>query len=365
MSEAVELVDLTSLQPAAVFAKGGAATVVAEIERVARAVPTDMSTATGRGEIASLARKVSGVKVRLDDMGKEYVSELKARAKVVDVERALLRGRLENLRDEVRQPLTTWEDKEKSRIAEHQDMLGQIETAARFDIPEPTAVQIKERLAWLGSFGGNRDWEEFENRAMVARDTGIEALSAMLDVATRREAERAELDRLRKEAAEREQKERDAAIARRAAEAARLEAEQKAAREAEQAAARERAERERVEREKREAEDRARQAQAEKAAAEERARQAAEKAEAEKAALEACARRAAEAAAAQERQRIADAQAAAEAAQRKREANKRHRAKIDAEAVAALQAAGLSEADAQTVVIEIVRGTIPYVTINY
>ena len=173
---------------------------------------------------------------------------------------------------------------------------------------------------------------EFQNRADTARATAIETLTAMLEVAKRREAERAELEKLRAKEAERAEQERMEKVRQQATAAA----DAKAA-----------AEQQRVQREKDEAEARAKLAEQRQQEAEERAA------------------RAAEEAAAAERQRIADEQAAEQAANAKREANKRHRAKIHTAIKAKLIPLGLSEDLAVAVVKAMASGEVPHVTINY
>ncbi len=52
----------------------------------------DTETASGRKQIAGLARKVASSKVVLDDLGKTLVADWKSKAKTVDVERKRCRG---------------------------------------------------------------------------------------------------------------------------------------------------------------------------------------------------------------------------------------------------------------------------------
>jgi hypothetical protein len=347
-------IDVSAMQPDAVFAEGGAAAVVAQIESAVRAIETDISSATGRGVIASVARRVSSTKARLDDMGKDFVADLKRRAKVVDTERAVVRDRLDTLRDEVRQPLTDWEQKQQSRIEEHQAELARLEAAAQFDVVEPTAAMIQDRLDRARTMAGNRDWEEFAKRANAARQKAIADLTVMLEAAQRREAERAELEELRRKNAEREQRDRDAQIAAQAAETARKAAEAKATRDAAQAAEAAQREQERIAQAARDAEERARKAEADRLAADERLRFFEENARVE-----------AEQATEAVNKKLAELAASAEAARQKREANKRHRAKINNDARGALMQVGLSEQDAIAVVTAIATGAIPHVVINY
>lgn len=332
-SEAVELVAIETLKASELFAEGGASAVILQIEATVRAIDTDISTPKARGVIASLARNVSSAKVKLDDLGKDYVADLKTQAKVVDAERKVIRDRLDALRDEVRKPLDDFETMQQARIDEHNVELAKLETAGMFEEIDPTAAAVQDRLDRVRTMGGNRDWEEFQKRADAARTKSIETLTALLAWATRREQERAELERLRADQTAREDRERLAKVAQDAGDKARLEAA---------------AEKARIENEKSAADQRALIAEQQRHEAEERAERAA--ADATEA----------------ERKRVADEQAAEAREASKREANKRHRGKIHSAIKAALiQHAGLSDDLAVAAVTAIAKGDVPHTAIQY
>ncbi len=345
------------LTPQIVFAPGGVDDVLAKIFAEARSAKTDISTATGRQAVASLAYKVARAKTFLDEMGKELVAEWKTKASAVDAERRTIRDRLDELKEEVRKPLTDWENAEKDRVANHEVSLAAIAAHTVFDTAEPSAAVIEQRLVALNGLPA-REWQEFAKRASEAEIAARSFLTTLRDSAVKREAERAELERLRKEQVAREQAEREAKIAAEAAERARKEAEARAAQEAAAVAEAARKEQERVEGEKVAAEARAKKAEADRIAAiakaESDAKAAAEAAERNRlAAIEA------------ERKRVADAAAAEKAEQDKREANKKHRAKINGEARDAMMELGLSAEQATAVVTSIAKGEVPNVKISY
>lgn len=180
--------------------------LINQIESEVMSVVPDLSTASGRKNIASLARKVASSKVAIDDAGKLLVAEWKAKSAKVDESRKYARDRLDAIRDAVRKPLTDWEA-EQERIA--------AEEAARIKAEAEEKERIeRERIAAI----------EAENRRLREE---IEA------------RERAEAKRLADEKADNERIERERLIAERAAK----EAEEKAARQiAEAEAARVRAE---------------------------------------------------------------------------------------------------------------------------
>lgn len=346
-----------TLTPAVFSETGGIEALFQKIETEARAVATDISTPAGRAAVKSLAYKVVRSKTALDEMGKNLVADLKKQTGAVDAERRVVRERLDALADEVRKPLTDWENADKDRIAAHQAALQAVIDLAIFEEQRPPSAAVISRLRSLDELP-QRDWQEFAVRAKDARGSTFATLTALKESALAYEAEQAELARLRAEAAEREQREREERIAREAAERATREALQKAEREARAAAEREAAERMRIEREATEANERAERAERDRIAA-------VEKAERDRRAAEEKAARDQAAAVEAERKRVADAKAAEEAAEARREANRRHRTRVLLKAGSALTAAGLTDDAAKLALAAIARGDIPHVTISF
>lgn len=326
---------------------------LAQIKQEIDTFVPDVSTKKGRDAIASIARKVARSKTALDNIGKELVAELKDVPKKIDAERKRMRDLLDQWKDDVRRPLTEWEQAEEARIQNHRDGLDWINRRPANMEAQP-ASEIASAIADLEALAINDSWEEYESEAHRAKAVALEALNAALTKRQAYEAEQAELARLRAEAAAREQKEREERIAREAAERAKQEAEAKA--KAEQAAAikRETEAKAAVERRELELKLAAEKAEREKLEAEQRAAQAARDAEARVAA-------AAEA----ERQRIAKEQATALAEQQKREADKKHRAAINRQALRDFIAGGLSEECAKVAVTLIAQGKVSNVSIHY
>lgn len=355
-SESTDLVVVEKLTPMVVFAPGGVNDILDKITREVRSAHTDISTKAGREAVASLAYKVARSKTALDEMGKELVAEWKTKAAAVDTERRTIRDRLDALKDEVRKPLTDWENAEKQRIADHEQALVSLAGMAHFDVP-PSAADIKFRLDALLALPA-RDWEEFAKRGADTEAATTVALERQHAEAVKREAEAAELARLRAEQAAREQKERDDRIAAEAAERARVEAEAKAKREAEEAAAKAETERKRVEQEKADAIARAEKAEADRKAAAAKAEQDA------KDAAEAAERKQQQAIEA-ERKRVADEAAKVAAETAKREADKKHRAKINNEVLAALTLLGVEAELGKAIVGAIAKGEVPHTKIAY
>lgn len=369
------------LTPAVVFAPGGVKAILDKLCTQARATPTDISTPKGREAIKSLVYKIARSKTTLDKMGKELTDEWRSRMEAVNVERRQVREQLDALGEEIRAPLTEWENAEKARIAGHEASLALICERPGYGAME-TAAEIAARLEHLRAYPP-RDWQEFTKRAGEVLAAEIGRTETLLVAAQAREAEQAELARLRaeeeeraRETAAREQAEREARIAAEAAEAARVAAEARAAQEAAATAARIEAER-RAEAEARQAAERAAARRQEEEAAARRAAE--ERAERLQAEAEAAAARAeeeriraaereerarVEAVAAEQRRAVEQAEAERREAER-RAANLAHKTKINREVLAALTGCGLSDDLGKAVITAIARGEVPHVTLRY
>ena len=313
----------------------------------------DVTTKKGRDAIASMAYKVAKSKTALDNIGKDLVAELKDVPKKIDAERKRMRDLLDLWKDEVRAPLTEWEQAEEARKQAHQGFIARIQFAGHgFDGLD--AAMLKTRAAELDATVIDAALEEFEAEAHRAKAKALDALTAGIAEREKYEAEQAELTRLRAEAAAREQKEREERIAREAAERAQREAEAKAQAEREETIRREQEAKAAAERRELELKLAAERAEREKAEAIQREQQA--KADAE--------RQAAEAVEAEKRRVAAQAQAEVAEAQR-RERDKAHKAAINRTALEAFMQGGMTEECAKLAVTLIAKKSIPAVSIAY
>lgn len=316
---------------------GGTNELFERIAQEARSHVPDVSTKKGRDQIGSLALKISKSKTLIEKCGKELVAEQKAQIKVIDDDRIATVKKFDELRNEILAPRDAWEQAEKNRVAKHENAILVIKEHLQ-ELDTLDSSFITNRIEHLENLDVDYTFEEYEEKAKLAKFETLEVLRKALVEREKYEAEQAELERLRQAEILRQQQEREAQIAREAAEKATREAEEKA-----------RFEAERVQREKREAEQREARLKAEKEAAELRAVQAAEN----------------------ERKRIEAEQAAKAEAERKAEearlADVEHRRKINQEAVSALCycVAGLTEEMAKDVIRAIAKPAVPNVSIKY
>lgn len=347
--------DLTAIQ---VYSGDGMRETLDRIHAHVDGLVADVSTADGRQVLRSAAANISKAKVRLDNLGKELTAEQKATIDRVNKDRRDMRAELDELRDEVRLPLTEYEDREKLRIARIREAIEKYSEAESRDL------SLDEMRAALQCLMADKleGFDEFLDEANAARARAIESQQARIIIAEneeRKQAEQAEKDRLARA-------ERDEEIRREAADTARREAQQEAQRAADEE--RNRAERERLkaitekqaaidaknaaENAQRNAEQRQRDSEARGKRA---AQDAKDKAESER--LQAVE---------DERQRVADKARQVAEDKAEREADKAHRRAVNSNAVAQLIAtAGLSHAEAKAVVVAIVSGKIDCVTLEY
>ncbi|HIH4992050.1 TPA: cell envelope biogenesis protein TolA [Morganella morganii] len=198
---------------------------------------TDLSKAKNRDAIKSLAYKVTQSKTYIDKAGKAVVDELKELPKKVDASRKQCRDELDALSEEIRQPVTAWEDAEKARVAA-EELVKQIER------DHEEALQMNE-LHDLRKAEEERKRIEHENeiKRQAAEQARIEAEQKAqrdreaAELKARQEVEAAaKREREAREAQERAEREKQEAIAKAEREKlAAVEAERRKAEEAERA----------------------------------------------------------------------------------------------------------------------------------
>lgn len=335
------------------------------IQREVDAFEPDLSTVKGRDAIKSLAFKITRTKTAIDAAGKKLNEDARARINIIDAARRDAREKLDALAKSVRQPLTDWEVAEDERINSCRADIAAFKAAAVVTLDD-SAASVRERGKEV--WGQEIDPERFGDilpEAQAAKDAAVAALKAALDRLTREENERAELERLRQEAAEREAREMAEREAREAEE--RAVAEAKA--EEERRLAAEKAEAERIERARAEAAEAARRQAEEDARREREEAEAAKQAEVD-AANERAARAEAEAqaerAARAERDRLAkEAEEAAAAEQKRRDEDRAHRGQVMGAAKTAIMTCGTDEETAKKIVLAIIAGEVPAVTLRF
>lgn len=331
-----------------------------EVMREACNFLPDMENEDGYEKSKRVALDVGKVLTRLETKRKEIKEPALKRCKLIDDEAKSIKAQIEKFQLPHKDAYKAVDDLNKKREAARKQVLADRVTAIA-DLPEymrdsPSA----EVMAAMTELQANEclDFYDMTHDALNARKRSLEKLRQMYTAKLQQERDAEDLARLKAESEARERKDREEAIAKQAAEDARIAAERKAS---EEKAAIEKAEKdareaaELAEQREREAVERAAK---QKLEAEQAAKQAA--INAEKAAKEQ-----AEKAAADERKRIADEEAANLAAAQKREADKKHHAKINNESLADFIEGGLDEDQAKMAVTLLAQKKIRHAVISY
>jgi len=218
-----ELIVIEPQSVAKVFAQGGTLPLVAIIENEVATFKPNVTTASGRKEIASWGHKVARSKTYVDNAGKEFCAEIKAKTKAIDAERKFFRDKMDVIKEKIRQPLTDWENAEKDRVAKHNKNLEHIR---EFDYNGYLDTKdIKDAIAKLENIPIDDSWEEFFGQAGSMKNTILLELKDKLAESIRKEKEQEELERKIRLQEEQDRKDRDERIKREAEEKAKLAAE--------------------------------------------------------------------------------------------------------------------------------------------
>ncbi|ELY1969540.1 hypothetical protein SL040_000766 [Aeromonas salmonicida] len=368
-TEQTQLVVIEPTAAVTLFTEGdGIDAMLADIRKQAASLVPDVTTAKGRKEIASVAYAVAKTKTYLDGLGKELTAQYKAIPARIDANRKVIRDTLDALKDEVRAPLTQYEEAETARVEALQARLARLNELGSAASVEIAATDLQTMLLEVEQTALDDSWQELLPQATVAKELATKRIGEALATRKKYEAEQAELEELRKKQAEQERIDRERLIA----EQARLQEENRQRLEREAAQHREleaqrqaQAAREREEQARRDAEtsELARQqAEARRIAEAEQAELRRQEAE-RNAALhaEAVAAQAAE----QERQRIAEEQRLKTEADAARAADVEHRRTINQSILMDLMGLGIEEDKAVTLIKHIANNKIAHLTINY
>ncbi|HFI6241620.1 TPA: hypothetical protein ACGRTN_000271 [Escherichia coli] len=330
MSE-LAIIEIVPDMAPSIYVENGLEKFLEQIRESVKEVP-DLSTAKGRARIASLAAQVSRSKTAVEKPGRDYLRHLKEAVKPAEAELRRFVSACDEMRDEVRRPLTEWEaEQERIKAEEAMNVLHAeaLEMNIKFDQERAARFEADHEMALLMNDAFDREAKVKAEEAERQRIAHEEELKRQAEEKARREAE----EKIERERAEAARREAELKLKAEQAERERIAAEQKA------------------EAEKKEAADRAEREKQEAIAVEQRkAREEADriKREAEEKDVARLA----------EEKRIADEAAA-------RAADVEHRRSINAAAVQALIDQGIPDDWAKACVVAIARGKIPATTIKY
>jgi|GEM_PF-6640767 len=206
MKNVKDLVIVENVNPLEVFTQEAIVPLLNKITKEVNSFALDVNTSNGRKDITSLAYKVSQSKTYLDGLGKELVSEWKAKAENVDSIRRKVRYHMDDLRDSIKAPLDVWEAVEERRVVglkKRLEEFSSLNTRA-----ELNSKEISEKIANISNVEIDQSWEEFQQQAMELKEVMINDLSLRLDLSIQFEAQQEEIKKLQAEKLEIEEKQR-------------------------------------------------------------------------------------------------------------------------------------------------------------
>ncbi|MCK5632926.1 hypothetical protein KAH94_04205 [bacterium] len=180
--------------------------VIKDIKKNVKNLVQDMTTEKGRKQIASTAYTIAKLKTRIDNKGKELTEDWARQKKAVDNGRKKFREELDTLKEEIRKPLTDWENKEKNRVENCNKRLIEIEMFK--SLHDVSSIEIDDAIKKVKELH-IYEWKEFEHRAKFVSDEAIKYLQTQKEKVLKAEQEQAELAVLRKEKLDNERKERE------------------------------------------------------------------------------------------------------------------------------------------------------------
>lgn len=222
-----ELIVISNLEINELFTEEVAKKFIEEATKKVERFEGDLTTKKGREAIASAAYSVSKLKTRVENHGISVVSEWKKKSAEVDKQRKYLKDSFDTLRDQVRQPLTEFEEEEKTRIFDLKCGIEQI-TERGMEVNEYDLDGLTSSLSVVEKFKLKK-WDEFEAVAMDAIGKSVGQIELAIKERNELAAQQEELAALRAEKEERDKIDRENEIARKA----KIEAENKAKIEAE------------------------------------------------------------------------------------------------------------------------------------
>lgn len=350
-----QLAIIEKLTPMEAYAPNSIDKILSSITEEVKAQELTVSTEAGRKEIASLAYKIARSKTFLDDLGKKLGEEAQATLNKINAERKKSRDYLDALKEQIRKPLTEWEEFEERRRSSLEKKISDKKELMNWVSSNWRTLSIEEMEQKLSDLENDpTDYQEFKDSELMIANLSIERIKECLKLRREHDEQQAELQRFREAEAQRLKKEAEEREARELEERKKRDDEEKALFLKREAEVKAEAEKRRIEREQQLIREKEEAVKIEKEVAARRAKEAAEAAEKEKA-------RAVEA----ERKRIEAQKQAEIEAEKKREANKKHKTKINNEVLAALMIHGITEDQGKNIIAAIVKGEVPHAKIGY
>ena len=190
----------------------------------------DVATAKGRAAYKSLARKVASFRIKIDNLGKDLVAELKEKPKRIDAERKRMRDLLDAWQADIIKPVDDWEEKERLEAEIKAAELAALELAKQIETDHEFALLLnaefdRQRAEQIAKAEAERKAREAQEAIEAAERARIKA--EQYAEAARLKAEQ-DAENARLKAARDQEAAVEAERQRQAAEAARIKREEEA-----------------------------------------------------------------------------------------------------------------------------------------
>lgn len=211
----ITLPTITPDQYPALYALGGLDPYYQQIRQQVLSEVPDLTTKKGIARIKSLASMVASSKVAVEKPGREYLRQLKEMPKVIEEELRDWKQKMDKLRDEVRQPVTELEEKEAARTAALDERLNKIrllKSTVEFTTAYQSSTAINGFISELESIVIDDSWQEYKDRAAMAKEAAKVELDKALQTSLTFEAQQAEIAMLKAEQEEKDRLQREEQI---------------------------------------------------------------------------------------------------------------------------------------------------------
>ncbi|HGV0271553.1 TPA: hypothetical protein ACNFRD_001425 [Citrobacter freundii] len=189
MSE-LAIIEIVPDMAPSIYVENGLEKFLEQIRESIKEVP-DLSTAKGRARIASLAAQVSRSKTAVEKPGRDYLRHLKEAVKPAEAELRRFVSACDEMRDEVRRPLTEWEA-EQERIKAEEAMnamhVEALEMNIKFDQELAAKFEADHEMALLMNDAFDREVAEKKAEAERQRIAHEEELKRQAEENAKREA---------------------------------------------------------------------------------------------------------------------------------------------------------------------------------
>lgn len=209
-----ELIPDLAIDVEQAFNENGTQVILDDIEKMVKASTVDVNNEESRAAAKALSRKISSLKTRVEEPGRNHLRSLKQKIKPIEGELKRFTDKMDLWRDQVKQPVTDWENTEQARLDVLNARILQMDNLKML-MPGMTSEQIDQRMRELLALY-QFNWQEFQELADTTKDTAQTILKAALQHAKDFEAQAAENLRLKNAEEKRQSEERTANVAKQA-----------------------------------------------------------------------------------------------------------------------------------------------------